>query len=228
MNTNAKPRVLFVYYSYTGQALKIVETMSEILRGRGCDVTQASIEFTDHRWAERFTRFPLRHTFLDLFGLILPQFRRATGEISIPPEATEGDYDLICIGSPTWWLTTCMPIRSYLNSEAARKILNGKQFAGFVVCRRYWSTNLNTVKKLGTKNGGKWVDGIHFAYLGGQVRSLASLISYLGRGENRERYMGLKIPPTNLQPEHLEAARKFAQGLADRISATPATSPAEA
>jgi hypothetical protein len=111
-----------------------------------------------------------------------------------------------------------MPIRSYLNSEAARKILNGKQFAGFVVCRRYWSTNLHTVKKLGTKNGGKWVDGIHFAYLGGQVRSLASLISYLGRGENRERYMGLKIPPTNLQPEHLEEARGFANSLADHVS----------
>jgi hypothetical protein len=115
-----------------------------------------------------------------------------------------------------------------MESDAARKILKGKQFAGFVVCRRYWSTNLNTVKKLGTKNGGNWVDGIHFAYLGGQVRSLASLISYLGRGESRERYMGLKIPPTNLQPEHLEEARRFAQGLADRVSAPPATSPADA
>jgi len=228
MNANAKPRVLFVYYSYTGQALKIVETMSEVFRDRGCDVTQAAIGFTDRRWAERFTRFPLRHTFLDLFGLILPQFRRATGEISIPAEASEGDYDLICIGSPTWWLTTCMPIRSYLESDASRAVLNGKQFAGFVVCRRYWSTNLNTVKKLGTKNGGNWVDGIHFAYLGGQVRSLASLISYLGRGENRERYMGLRIPPTNLQPVHLEEARTFAKSLADRVSALPATPPVEA
>jgi menaquinone-dependent protoporphyrinogen IX oxidase len=223
MSTNARPQVLFVYYSYTGQALKIVETMSEVLRDRGCDVTQAAIEFTDQRWAERFTRFPLRHALVDLLGLLLPQLRRATGEISIPKEAQEGEYDLICIGSPTWFFETCMPIRSYLESEAAGKVLEGKPFAGFVVCRRYWRRNLHAVEKLGTKSGGKWLDGIHFTYLGGQVRSLASLISYLGRGENRERYMGLKIPPTNLQPVHLEEARTFANSLADRVSAPPAT-----
>jgi hypothetical protein len=32
-------------------------------------------------------------------------------------------------------------------------------------------------------------------------RSLLSLISYLGTGEYRERYLGVKILPTNLQPE---------------------------
>ena len=52
---------------------------------------------------------------------------------------------------------------------------------------------------------------------GGQVRSLLSLISYFGRGENRERYLGVKIPPTNLKPDALEQARAFAAGLADRL-----------
>jgi hypothetical protein len=28
----------------------------------------------------------------------------------------------------------------------------------------------------------------------GQVRSLLSLLSYFGKGENRERYLGVKIP----------------------------------
>jgi hypothetical protein len=62
------------------------------------------------------------------------------------------------------------------------------------------------------------VDGAHFTYLGGQVRSLLSLVSYLGSGEYRARFLGLKIPPTNLQPEQLEAARGFAAGLADSLA----------
>jgi hypothetical protein len=41
------------------------------------------------------------------------------------------------------------------------------------------------------------------------------LISYLGSGEYRERYLGVKIPPTNLEVRHLEQARGFADALAD-------------
>ena len=44
-----------------------------------------------------------------------------------------------------------------------------------------------------------------------------SLISYLGSGEYRERYLGVKIPPTNLEVHHLEQARGFADALADRL-----------
>jgi hypothetical protein len=78
------PRVLFVYFTYTQQSLKIAEAMSEVLRERGCDVQLASIEFTDSRYAERFTRFPFRHLYRDLFGMIPAQLRGATGEIRIP------------------------------------------------------------------------------------------------------------------------------------------------
>lgn len=145
------------------------------------------------------------------------QLRGATGEIRVPDEARDGDYDLICVGSPTWWLKTSVPIRSFLKSDAAGRLLDGKRFAAFVVCRRYWSINLKTVKKLGTKHGGECVGGIHFSFAGGQVRSLLSLLSYFGKGENRERYLGVKIPPTNLKPDYREQARAFATELADRL-----------
>jgi menaquinone-dependent protoporphyrinogen IX oxidase len=215
--STTRPRVLFVYYTYTQQSLRVVAAMSEVLRERGCDVSQAGIEFTDKRWAERFTRFPLRHAFLDVIGMLPAQLRGATGEIHIPHEVQEGDYDLVCVGSPTWWLRTSVPVRSFLKSDAAGRALDGKPFAAFVVCRRYWSFNLKAVRKLGTKQGGEWVDGIHFSFAGGQVRSLLSLLSYFGKGENRERYLGVKIPPTNLKPDYLGRAQAFANRLADSL-----------
>jgi len=58
------------------------------------------------------------------------------------------------------------------------------------------------------------VDGVHFRYEGGQVRSL---LSYPGSGEYRERYLGVKIPPTNIREYHMETARAFANGVADRL-----------
>jgi menaquinone-dependent protoporphyrinogen IX oxidase len=220
------PRVLFVYFTYTQQSLKVAEAMAEVLRGRGCDVRLAGIELTDSRWSERFTRFPLRHAYLDIFGMMPAQLRGATGEIQIPDEAKDGDYDLIVIGSPTWWIKTSVPIRSWLKSDAAGRVLKGKHFTAYVVCRRYWGFNLRGVKKLGTERGGDYVDGIHFSFAGGQVRSLLSLISYFGKGENQERYLGVKIPPTNLKPDYLQQAQAFATGLADRLvqnGQTPST-----
>jgi hypothetical protein len=159
----------------------------------------------------------LRHAYLDIFGMMPAQLRRATGEIRIPDDASDGDYDLVVIGSPTWWIKTSVPIRSWLKSDAAGRVLNGSRFAAYVVCRRYWGFNLRGVKKLGSERGGEYVDGIHLSFAGGQVRSLLSLISYFGKGEDRERYLGVKIPPTNLQPNYREQARAFANGLADRV-----------
>jgi len=224
------PRVLLVYYTYTQQSLKVAEVIAEVLGERGCDVRLAGIEFTDARYAERFSRFPLRHAYLDIFGMLPAQLRGATGEIRIPDPALEGEYDLICIGSPTWWLKTSVPVRSFLKSDLAGRLLDGKRFAAYVVCRRYWSINLRAVRKLGTKQGGKWVDGTHFSFAGRQVRSLLSLLSYFGKGEDRERYLGVRIPPTNLKPDYPEQTRAFATQLADglvdarSVVSTPATS----
>src|SRR3954468_13919496 len=145
MDAARKLRVLFVYYTFTTQALQVTDDMETVLRDRGWETDRAQIEFTDPRYTARFERFPLKHRYLDIIRLLPAQLRRATGEIRIPVEAQSGDYDLVVIGSPTWWLTTCMPIRSYLKSDAAAKFLKGKSVAGFVACRRYWKNNLKTV-----------------------------------------------------------------------------------
>jgi hypothetical protein len=214
-----RPRVLIVYYTYTQQSKLVAEAMADALQARGCDVRQASLGFTDKRWSERFTRLPLKHAILDIVGMLPPQLRGATGEIEIPEDARAGDYDLVCIGSPTWFFRQSIPIRSYLESDEAKQLLDGTRFSAFVVCRRYWRQNLKSVRKVGTKLGGEWVDGTHFTFVGGQIRSFMALISYFGAGENRERYLGVKIPPSMLKPDYAEQARTFANELADGLGA---------
>jgi hypothetical protein len=79
--TGTRPRVLLLYYTYTQQTLKVIQAMDGVLRERGCEVRQARIEFTDPRYAGRFSRFPLRHALLDILGMLPAQLRRATGRI---------------------------------------------------------------------------------------------------------------------------------------------------
>jgi hypothetical protein len=217
MDAVAKPSVLFVYYTHTQQAQRVCEVMADELRTRGCEVAKASIEFTDPRYEKKFRTFPFRHAVFDILPLALPQLRRKTGEIRIPDEAKGGDHDLICFGSATWFFTTNMPLRSYLKSDEARTVLAGKPFSAYVVCRRYWSVNLKEVRKLGTADGGTYLEGIRFTYEGRQVRSLLALLSYFAKGDMRERCLGIKIPPTNLKPDFGGEAQAFANQLADTL-----------
>src|SRR4051794_33662421 len=225
MSTNdgeTKARVLFVYYTHTKQAERVYEAMADVLRGRGFDVTSASIGFTDPKYSKNFATFPFKHRVFGILPLALPQLRRKTCQIEIPDVAKAGDYDLVCFGSPTWFFRTCMPLRSYLESDVARTVLDGKPFSAYVVCRRYWSVNLKEVRRLGTADGGRYIDGTRFTYEGRQVRSLLPLISYFGTGEMRNRSLGIKIPPTNLKPDFADQAQVFANLLADTLVRSPA------
>lgn len=215
--TDRPGRVLLLFYSYTGQARKVLDAAGTVFRERGCDVHIAPIEFTDPRYAERFSRFPMRNVWPDFLGMLPAQTRRATGEIRTPDEVRAADYDLILIGSPTWWRTVSMPLRSFLTSGEAGPLLDGTPFAVFVVCRRYWRENLQAVRKLAQKKGGRFVGSIHFEYPGGQLQSMLSLTSYLGSGEYRDRYLGVPIPTTNISDDQLEESRRFAAKLADRV-----------
>ena len=220
MDTTSTPSVLLVYFSYTHQTETVMGAMADVLRDHGCEVSLAPITFTDPRYEKRFKQFPMPRPFLEVVAMIPAELRHRPATIGIPDMVTDKEYDFVCIGSPTWWLSTNVPIRSFLESDAAAQVLRGKEFAAAVCCRRYWRHNIKTVKRMGTKQGGSYTDGIHFRYQGGQARSLLSLISYLGSGEYRERYLGVKIPPTNLQAYHLEEARAFAARLADRLTRT--------
>ena len=216
-------RVLIVYYSHTEQARRVCDAMTEVFERRGLDVTQASIGFTDPKYAKNFKTFPFRHAVFSILPLLWPQLRRKTGQIEIPDAAAKGDYDLVVLGSPTWFFMTNMPLRSYLKSDAARTALGGKPFGIYVVCRRYWHWNQDEAKGLAISQGGAFTDATHFTYKGGQIRSLLSLLSYFGKGDMRERALGIKIPPTNLKPDFETQATAFANELADRVTVKAAT-----
>ncbi|HEU0191749.1 MAG TPA: flavodoxin family protein [Mycobacterium sp.] len=215
--SGGKPRVLLLYYSYSGQARKVLETAGEVFARRGCEVVAAPIEFTDPQYSEPFSHFPLRRVWPDMLSVLKAQQRGETGQIHTPDAVRDGRYDLVCIGSPTWWKTVSMPLRSFLKSDEAAKLLSDTPFAVFAVCREYWLENVTGVRELAEQQGGRFTDEIHFTYPGDPLRSMMSLTSYLGSGQYRKRYLGVRMPPTNVQPEQLEQTRTFAAALADRL-----------
>ena len=210
-----QPRVLFVYYTFTQQTGMVVDAIAEELTAQDCSVTKCLLEFRDTHYGGRFASLPMSWPIWNIVGMLPAQRRRKTGDIGIPLEAQQGDYDLVVFGSPTWWLTTCMPVRSYLHSPAAKSVLEGKPFAAVSVSRRYYKGNLGDIRKLGERAGGTWAGGTHFVSDGNQVMSMASWLVFMRRNEPRSRYLGLPLPRPNLKADYAEQAKRYAQQLVD-------------
>ena len=221
MSAEPKPRVLLVYHTFTQQTARVAEVMADRFTVHGCEVTTAALELTDPKYSKIFSKWPMSFPALHIPALLVPQRRRKTGEIGIPPEAQQGDYDLVVIGSPTWWLTVNMPVRSYLKSPAAANVLEGKPFAAYATARRYWKGNMTEVRQLGEEAGGTWHGETHFLALGNQVNSMLSWLSFMRQGEPKARFLGMRMPPPNLKPDYEEQARAFVDGLADGVLRQP-------
>jgi len=213
-------RVLVLYYSHTNQTRRVAETMGDVFRERGTEVRFGQIRFTDKRYD---FNFPLKPFWRKMLKLILPQLLGRTGEIHIDSSILEQEYDLICIGSPTWWLYPAMPVFSFLKSASAGKLLAKRRFAVFTVSRALWRLNLRRVKRLATSAGGEFVAGTKFRFRGSQFQSMLSLINYLQNGEDRRRFWGWNIHPFGITDEGLEHAKAFAGSLLDGIETSTET-----
>ena len=131
------------------------------------------------------------------------------------------------LASPTWWFQTSMPIRSYLESPAAKTVLDGKPFACVSISRRYYGSNLRQQRKLGEKNGGRWIAKTHFVSAGGQVKSMLGWLGYMKHGEPQERVFGLKMYPPNLKADFEEQATLFVDSIVDTELLRPVPSSAD-
>ena len=208
-----KPRVLLLYYSYTHQTRRVAEAMAEAFRAEGCGVTQLELKLIDERYQ---LDLPLRPFWRRILKFVLPQLLGGIGKIEFDKELLAGDYDLVCIGSPTWWFYPAIPITTFLKSAAAAQVLNERRFAVFTVCRAFWGPNNRTVKRLAKRAGGVFADSAAFVFQGNQLQSMFSFLNYLQTGKDRERYMGCRIYPFGVTAEGIEKAKSFARTLVSK------------
>lgn len=210
-----KPRVLILYYSFTNQTRRVAEAMGEVFQNLGCEVDDCSIEFVDEQYR---IELPFRPVGRKLFRWLWPQLLGKTGDVRVREDVLGRDYDLICIGSPTWWLNPAMPIVSFLKTPDAERLLRGKNFAVFTVCRKIWRNNMRRVKKLARAQGGTFVEGATFCFQGNDLQSALSFISYMQHDANLDRFAGVKIYKFGVSAEGIAKAKEFAHTLAVRLA----------
>jgi hypothetical protein len=127
-----------------------------------------------------------------------------------PPGAMARRYDAVLLFTNTWGDNPSVPVRSFLESPAARAVLADTPFGVYVVCRRLWEKNLVIVRQLAEEAGGRFLGGEAFMHPGGQVGSLIQTVSYLHRSDSGlRRFFGLPLPRYGLSNAAMERLAPF-------------------
>jgi len=200
----------------------VAHAMREVFQAAECDVECLEIELVDERYP---LNLPLRPFWRRILKFVLPQLLGTTAQIRFDEKVAAQDYQLVCIGSPTWWFFPAMPISTFLKSKAAVQVLSNRPFAVFTVCRALWWINLNSVRRLARRAGGVFVTSAALVFQGNQVQTMFSFLNYLRTGEDRERYLGCRIYPFGVSAEGIEKARSFARSLIEQAGINPANNP---
>jgi protein-tyrosine phosphatase len=211
-------KCLLLYYSFTGQAQLVVDAVAAECAAAGWVPVTCRVDFAadDVR-----LRRPLS----------MNDIKRWTGAASRgdrlpviydPPQALDDRYDLVCIFSNTWQKSPAVPIRSFLESEAAARLLSATPFAVYVVCRRLWQNNLAIVRRLGEAAGGRFIDGLPVVHNGGALGSLIQTTAYMmGSGSGWKHILGVPLPRYGVSSAALGRVAPFTRRLLERIEPHP-------
>lgn len=203
-------RCLILYYSMTGQAEKAAALAESAAREAGWDVTSCRISTSDPADApvrpmnvaasKKWTQGAQK-------GMSVPV-------ICNPSQAIVERYDAILLFTNTWGDNPSVPVRSFLESAEARRLLADTPFGVYVVCRRLWKRNLSIVQQLGEAAGGRFLGGEPFMHPGSQIGSLIQTVTYLYRTDGgRKRFLGFPLPPYGLSDEAIARVPGFTREL---------------
>ncbi len=200
-NSEVSKACLLLYYSFTGQAQRAVESAADSCRSAGWDPTICAIQFADRAKAPS-RPFTVRTA---KYWTDAAQRQDVVAVCYDPPAAIAARYDFVIVFSNTWGGSPAVPIRSFLDSEVAPRLLAGTAFGVIVVCRRLWRKNAAIVRELGEAAGGRFVASAALTHWGGQLGSLIQTVTYLLRADGgRKRALGIPLPRYGLSDISME------------------------
>lgn len=194
-------RVLIIYYTQTGQQKEILDRLLSPL------VADAEVELTYHRITP-VADYPFPwdgHSFFDAFP---ESFLQLPCELEpVDDHILQGDYDLIVLGYQVWYLSPSIPVNSFLQSEAARRLLRGRPVVTVINCRNMWVMAQEKVKRL--------LHGIGANHVGNIARvdrhlnhvSVITIVHWMMTGR-KDAYLGI-FPKPGVSDKDIAGSNKF-------------------
>lgn len=193
-------KALIIYYSQSGQLKEIADN---IIRPMVKDDFY-EVDFYEIKPVKDYV-FPWEGK--DFYNAFPESFQQIPTAIENPPHnILEKNYDLIILAYQIWFLTPSIPINSFLKSDFAKQLMNGKKTITVVGCRNMWAKAQTKVKQLVVAQGGKLVGNIAFADRHLNHISVITIVHWVMGGKKTKKW-GIFPKPGVAEKDILEASK---------------------
>jgi hypothetical protein len=178
-------KVLVVYYTQTGQLNQAVRATLAPLANR----TDVSIHYEQIR---PVTPYPYPWKYMEFFDVFPETVHGVPCELQPLSVHPDEHFDLVVIAYQPWYLSVCIPINSFLQSDVAKKLLAGKPVVTILACRNMWLNGQEKMKLQLKKLQAQLVGNITYVDSSANLISLVTVLAYV-LGGVKDRF--LKIFP---------------------------------
>ena len=197
-------KVLFVYYSQTGQLTNIVKNFAEPL----LDDPDTEVFFERIRPVEEY---PFPWSFFKFFDIFPDCAHMIPPEIHPLETSVSNIFDLIILAYQTWFLAPSLPMIGFLKSESGREILKGKPVITIIGSRNMWMMGQEKMKKMIKEAGAHLLDNV---VLTDDVNSFASFITtprWMFSGK-KDRFLQV-FPVPGISGKEIKETSRFGEAI---------------
>lgn len=166
-------RVLIIYYSYSGQTRKILQSLVSGMEEEGITVC----------WQQLVTRKKLSFPFngiSETVKMMVVTFLRKHYAIEPPEKIIDEQYDLILLAGPTWSYNPSGPVLQLLAQYGG--IFKHQKVLPVISCRGYWRTHYYQLKLLLGFKKAEVLDPVVFLHTGPEPwRTIGVFLKLAGR-----------------------------------------------
>ena len=176
-------RILVIYYTQSGQLKKIADNFVTPFQKKGVEVDFYQIEME--------IPFPFPWTNESFFGAFPESFLEIPQAIKpVSTAIMSKEYDLIVLAYQVWYLSPSIPVTSFLKSEQARALLEGKPVVTLSGTRNMWIKAQEKVRNMLVKKEARIVANIaltdrHYNHI-----SVLTIVHWLFTGK-KDKYLGI-------------------------------------
>lgn len=193
-------KILVIYFSQTGQAKQALDaTLKPFLENSEYQI--------DYHLIKTKKTFPYPWSYMQFFDAFPETVRGVPCEIEPLQIDTSINYDLVIIAYQPWFLSICVPINSFLQTEQAKFLLANKPVITLINCRNMWLGAQEKMKKQLLNLKANLVGNITFVDKSANLVSLVTVFAYV-LGGTKENFMGI-FPKYGVTEKDLIKAPEF-------------------
>jgi hypothetical protein len=201
-------KVLVVYYTQTGQAKQALDASLK-------SFTENNNYQVDHLLIKPKKTFPYPWSYTQFFDVFPETVHGIPCELEKMEIDTSVNYDLVVIAYQPWFLSICVPINSFLQSDEAKQLLSNKPVITIINCRNMWLGAQEKMKKRLLDVKANLVGNITFVDRSANLVSLITVLAFVLKGK-KENFMGI-FPKYGVTEKDLNHAPVFGKIIMDNF-----------